>query len=297
MIQLIHSTDINKEKWDALVYNANNPSLFGYSWYLDAALPGWSAFVYDDYKAGIIFPLRKKMRIAYAYNPLFVRECGIFSSSPLPDPLRIEFARILSSAARLIHLYTFDPIQGFTCNDRSCQWLAMSKNQQQITNGYNENTKRNIKKSVHSGHSVLFNHDYQTVLAMFEQNKLHEIDNLKRKDMQTLSNIMQATLSRASGFAAHVYNNDVCIASGFFIRHARILLYLKGAASPEGKKTGAMHRLIHETLMAEHGTVNYVDFGGSNLPSVARFYKGFGASDFHYSACRHTIRLTKFRKT
>ena len=60
------------------------------------------------------------------------------------------------------------------------------------------------------------------------------------------------------------------------------IVYLKGFTSSEGKKCGAMHFLFDFLIHELSNKRKVLDFGGSNVESVARFYKGFGAKDCLY---------------
>ena len=49
-------------------------------------------------------------------------------------------------------------------------------------------------------------------------------------------------------------------------------------------KTGASHFLVNELMKLHIGKI--VDFEGSNIEGVARFYKGFGAHHTFYSTVK-----------
>lgn len=290
-IQLIHSTDIDQNKWNTLVLSSPMSSVFGMSWYLDTAFSSWSALVLDDYQAGMLLPLRRKLGVKYAYNPLFVRETGVFSSMRLTNDLLMLFSKAIKAAANSIEIYTFQPLPSFNTHERLSQWRDLPDDSRQLLSSYNENTRRNIKKSLQSFHTITYDQDYDTICLMFEMHKLKEIDNLTREDIIVLREIMKQAVAIRQGFAAKLLHQDKCIASGFFITHNDTLLFLKGSASEEGKQTGAMHRLLHEVFSSYCSKLSRVDFGGSNIASVARFYKGLGGVDKPYYACRTSFHL------
>jgi len=76
-------------------------------------------------------------------------------------------------------------------------------------------------------------------------------------------------------------NNDLCSA-GFFMESSNCFVFLKSGVTNQGKSLGAMH-LLFDSFIKEHAkSQKMLDFGGSSVDSVARFYKNFGAKDFVY---------------
>ena len=47
-IKLHSNQEIDKKRWDQTMENSLNGIAFGYSWYLDATFPDWSALVSED---------------------------------------------------------------------------------------------------------------------------------------------------------------------------------------------------------------------------------------------------------
>ena len=59
-------------------------------------------------------------------------------------------------------------------------------------------------------------------------------------------------------------------------------VFLKSGVRDEGKAKGAMHFLMDSFIRKYAGEKKVLDFGGSSVESVARFYKSFGALDYVY---------------
>jgi hypothetical protein len=59
-------------------------------------------------------------------------------------------------------------------------------------------------------------------------------------------------------------------------------VFLKSGVTGEGKSNGYMHLLFDDFISKHAGTPVELDFGGSSVESVARFYKNFGAKDCVY---------------
>jgi hypothetical protein len=79
-----------------------------------------------------------------------------------------------------------------------------------------------------------------------------------------------------------IHLNGILIASGAFISHKDTSYFLKGTATPEGKKLGAMYAMIDSEISSVQETHQTLDFVGSNNESIAQFYRKFGAQDKSY---------------
>ena len=54
------------------------------------------------------------------------------------------------------------------------------------------------------------------------------------------------------------------------------VIYLMSVSSSQGKEQRAMFRIVDELIRDYSGSNFSLDFEGSNIPSIARFFGGFG---------------------
>ena len=64
--------------------------------------------------------------------------------------------------------------------------------------------------------------------------------------------------------------------AAFLIYNERVIFHL-GTSNPKGKKIGAMHFLIDSIITQLAGKNLFIDFEGSEIDGIERFYKSFGA--------------------
>jgi hypothetical protein len=82
------------------------------------------------------------------------------------------------------------------------------------------------------------------------------------------------------------------IASVFFVQSNQTVIYLAASSNPTGTEKSAMFLLI-DTFIQNNAASNLIlDFEGSNIPGVARFYAGFGGVPETYFSI-HQNRLPK----
>ena len=286
MIRFVEHKDIHKEKWDACIGKSPDASIFVYSWYLDAVCEEWTALVLDDYEAVFPMAVRSKYRIAYLYQPFFTRYFGVYAKSGATGPLLDRFLQAIPERYRLMEFCLHEQnglkAKGFETKERRYQLLGLEDGYEAIARQYSENAKRNVKKAVRAGLTVRRDLQPEKVVSLFRETKGNELEVFSTHDYKVLARLMNACSTRGKGQSVAVYDGDTLCAAGFFMFSDNRFIFLKSGVTPEGKAKGAMH-LLFDHFIREHAGRPYVlDFGGSSVESVARFYKNFGAKDCVY---------------
>lgn len=289
MITLHSQQTINREAWDQLIDEAVSDSLFGQSWFLDEACNGWHALVLNDYEAALVLPIKKKWRIKYAFNPLFIRQCGVFSRIPLKPNVLQQFINAIPRNVFSVDLFLNETTGGSNFTQRVYQTLLLNQPIEYLRKNYNENTRRNIRKAEKLSLDLIYGTNAAEITSMFLKNKLPEIKELKPSDEIILRNMLQGAINRNQGFTLSVLKDGECLASAGFIHHKDTLLYFKGSVTDAGRQAGAMHLLMDQVLEKYTSKFKIFDFGGSNQPEVARFYKGLGGTDRVYYRYRKKL--------
>lgn len=287
MIRYLTHELIDKQRWDECLQHAPNGLVFGNSWFLDAAYPQWAAVVKGDYEAVLALPVKRKLNILYALQPFFVRHLGIYHRTPLAPQDTASFYAHIPDTLRWVKIFTFDPgialPRPWKQEPKHYQQLDLLRGEEALLSGFSSNTKRNIKKAEKLELSVHAVPDPQIVVDMFRQFKGAELEIFEDADYQKLLAIMKACMQHQAG---HVYvakdTHGNQLAAGFFCQFGQTLTFLKGAVTDEGRNSGAMHFLFARVIALHGNECSRLDFGGSNVESVARFYRSFGAEDQHY---------------
>jgi len=79
-----------------------------------------------------------------------------------------------------------------------------------------------------------------------------------------------------SFWGAYNFENKL-IAALCVLRSKNRLIYWLPVSNDEGKKTSAMFAIINELIKAYSSRDYILDFEGSRIEGIARFYEGFGA--------------------
>ncbi len=287
MIRYLLRKDIDDRKWDQCVQRSFNGNLYGHSWYLDAVADNWDALVEGDYEQAFPLVFRKKLGFRYIYQPFFTQQLGLYSTTILnPTVLETFIAAIPGHFRRAeINLNTHNLFQvpGVSLTPQVNHELDLIHGYAQIGKNYTENLARNLKKAKKAGLSLSQNIQPDMVIRLFRENRGKDIGHLHEKDYLRLKRLIYTGTYKGMAATWGVYDssNQLCAGAVFFQSHNKIVFLFSGL-SPEGRENGAMPFLIDSCILQYSGRQITFDFDGSNDPSLARFYKSFGARECHY---------------
>ncbi|MFP4557371.1 MAG: hypothetical protein ACLFNU_10910 [Bacteroidales bacterium] len=284
-IKYVKRDDIDTEKWDACIAKSVNGIVYAYTWYLDIVARDWDALVANDYEA--VFPLtfNVKFGISYLYQPFFTQQLGLFSIRPITPMLVQDFIKAIPTQFRHIDINfnTFVKlnISSATIVPRITHHLDLIEPYHIISSRYSKNTKRNISKSVAYNVSVIKGIDPSLLLELKIKNQAVP---LKKEQVDIARKLITQSIGKGVGdiYAAYTEKNELC-AGALFLRSNGKAIYLLASSTTEGKQSRAMFALVDFYIKQNSELPLVLDFEGSSIDSIARFYTGFGASPCNYS--------------
>jgi len=275
----IKHAQIDSDKWNRCIDTALNSRIYANEWHLDRTCEIWDALVWGDYEYVMPLPFRKKMGIKYLYQPLYSQQLGIFPSPPAR--VAEAFYNFLSSRFKYsdVHLNTenlpADKINTIQFLPRKNFLLSLQYDHAIISASFSNNTKRNIAKANKQELSLNKGIRLEEYLDFKEKNLQADIG---KKELAILKNLIAFGQYKGFGQIYGVYsnNNELC-AAVYFCRWKERVIYFNAASSQQGKESGAMFFLLNQFIEENAGKNLILDFEGSMIPGVARFYEGFGA--------------------
>lgn len=287
MIRYIRHHQIDKKLWDECIEHSPAGIIYAYSWYLDIICPGWDALVADDYSAVMPVTRGRKYLMDYIYPPFFAQQLGVFSSKTLFKEECEAFINAIPSAYRFIemnlHISNRWIPEGFSQFPKTDLILDLSQGYNAIRKLYSENHIRNIKKAEKSGLNLFKQANVNDVISMFRSNKGRFLPNLQQSDYTVFKELTASVLNRNKGkiWTMSDPNGIPCAGAVFFESH-QTGIFIFSSTNKTGKEYSAMHLLIDSYIRESCGKMKYLDFEGSNDPDLARFYRGFGATEYVY---------------
>lgn len=291
MIRFVKHDDIDTEKWDALIKSDPLCLPYAFSWYLDMVSPRWHALIYNDYEAVMPLTHKSKFGLPYLMYPYGTQQLGVFTKKPLTTLLAVDFLKAIPYTYIYVHILLNERTPSELQNQklagkfvsRTNYTLNLNTTYQHIYAGFGKTTKRNLKKA-QKFNPKIFEYDSPEVLInLFRQEKGEQVKHLTDWHYRKLSQIMHVLIHRNMGFLHTIHDErNQPLAGAFFIRTKHRLIYLLGATSPEGREQHSMLYLMNEFIMFNAQMSYHLDFEGSDLPGVARFFASFGAQKQTY---------------
>jgi hypothetical protein len=279
MIKFLDRKEIDSGRWDSVIAGSPAEAIYGYSWYLDQVAENWSALVVDDYRFVMPLVWKKKVGMKYVYQPFYTQQLGVFGREEVDPELIREMLMILYRKFRFagLNLNTHNLVgeeAPFEVTDKSNYVLPLNREYNHLYASYKTNAKRNIRKSLDLSDLVDKTVSVDELVRLKREN-----DVIKRseEDYVWLKSLLDAIMERGAG---KIYStrtgSEVTAAACFAFSNTRAI-YLVSASSQAGKDRRGMFRIV-DTFIRDHASSGKIlDFEGSNIPSVARFFIGFGA--------------------
>lgn len=294
MIRYVKNETIDRGKYDRCIGMDPLGLVYAYSWYLNTVCEDWDALVLDDYAAVWPLPSRRKFGLKYFYRPFAVQQLGIFSGEPLDEKVILAFVTEMQKHCIYADVYLnedqvvgLDPLKKVSDTLNTNLILDLNVSYREIYHGYNQSTRRNIKKASKSNLQLFEHDDPNALIEIFKQNRGASL-NLKEEFFRNIEKTMYRCLHNNTGKVWTVYgsHNSIC-AGAFIVETERRHTLLFTALTEQGKELSAMHYLLNEYIIYHSATPKLFDFEGSNLKSLARFYGGFGAVKKHYQGLQY----------
>lgn len=279
--------DIDYRKWDSCITNSFNGIVYAYSWYLDIVSPGWEALIKGDYE--IVMPLTYgyKYRQHYLFQPLITQQLGVFSTKKLDAGITAQFLNSIPEKFSYvdINLNIFNKLdEEQLISRRNITYeLDLIRTYDKILREYSTNTKRNVKKALEQRVFVSRGNNTESLISLFRNDKGKELKKVTDADYDKIRKLINFSLSHKLGQIYFAYNEkQEIIAGAFFITSHQKSIYLFSASNEEGKEKSAMFAIIDGFIKINSERNITLDFEGSNIEGLARFYSSFGAKACEY---------------
>ncbi len=296
MIKYLHRGQIDNEHWNRVIASSGFETVYAQSWYLDSCAENWGAFILQDYEFVMPVAFRLKFGFKYIYQPRFCQQLGVYSENLVDGKVLRLFLDALNEKFKFGD-YAFNEgnllgeQQGFEVTDNTNYTLQMSSPYEELTQAYTSNCKRNVRKAHHS--DLEFSEDIsirELVLLKKQYDHIKQPDEHYRLLINMFSEMQEAGNVKAYGVKQ---GSDLHAGAIFAFGNKRVH-YLLSVSTEEGKKNSGMFYVIDKVLQLNSGKGLYLDFEGSNISSVARFFSGFGAQPQYYQRIRFNNAIGKF---
>ncbi len=300
-LKYLHRDQLDEGRWDEVIAQSQAETLYPYTWYLDAVAERWSAIVIDDYRFVMPVVWKQKYGMKYIYQPYYTQQLGIFSKEYVDPAVISETLPVLYKKFRFGN-FNFNAKnlvaedKRWSLYDKTNYVLDLSPGYDKLSASFSTNAKRNIKRAMTNSGELEKGVSCEEVIAFKRVN-----DTIKRTEgeYKWLQNLLETMTNRGAGTAYGIRADGHLIATAFFGFSRTRGIYLVSASNLEGKEQRSMFKIVDAFIREHAGKEFNLDFEGSNIPSVARFFAGFGARPEIYQGVnfdRLPVFLNKLRK-
>jgi len=293
LIKYLKNKEIDYALWDICIQQSTNPLVYATSWYLNTIAPGWDALVLDNYCAVMPLTGKRKHFINYLYQPFFTQQLGIFTTITLTEQDYLLFVKSIPAKYKFIdiNLNSGNELLANSLNlkRRKNYVLNLSKPYEKIAKNYNTQTKRNIKKS-QKNNLIIQTIPHKQAIDFYRKHKGPLTKGVKTKHYQELDDLLHIALDKKHLLSKAIFNgNNQLLAAALFINYHGRIIFILGTANKYGRDAGAMYALFDHLIFQFANQPYLLDFEGSEIPGIARFFKGFGSEKTAY----YKLKLTR----
>jgi hypothetical protein len=301
-ICFVKHADIDKQKWDDTILNSLDGRIYATSIWLDHLSANWDALVLGDYEIVMPLPSKKKWGIKYLAQPAFTQQLGVFSVNKINlghiGQFFIEALKKFRFGEIFTNVYPTDIFQK-KINISKNYTLDLSQDYKTIRSNYsNELLKRNLKQKpnlvyIKSNNVELAIKSYQALYA-------DRTPHISVGHFKAFENLTSKLALQNKAFTRCVINsaNNDLLAISLFLKDEKRIYNIAPSTFPDGRTLHANHFLLDELIKEFAGQNLLLDFEGSDLPGVERFYKKFGSllEPYYFIKWNNLPKLVKLFK-
>ena len=290
-IKYLKHNEIDINKWNICIRDSFNGIVYGYFWYLDILCSDWEALVEGDYESVMPLPVAHKYSVDYIFQPFFTQQLGVFSVNKLSPDVIEKFIQAIPSKYKYIeqNFNTFNKIENHDYNTKKniTYELDLIEPYESLQKDFATNTRRNIKKATELELTINKEVTPNQLINLFRNDKGQEVSVLKEEHYERLSTLITFSLRHQIGEIYGVFSKEkYLIAAAFFITSHNKTIFLFSASNEKGKVNRAMFLLIDQFIKDNSEKHLTLDFEGSNIAGLARFYSSFGAKACEYTSLK-----------
>ena len=271
-LRIVHRSEIDTSKWDALIDATPESSLCSYSWWLDELAENWAAIVAGDYESVLALPYTVRLGQKILYTPIF---CSY--SEMLGKEMDVQKCEaLILSTFKTIQYAVLQPV----FRRQREQWVCQRATTDAVLN---KQAKRAISKMEKAGYTPSVSNRFEQIFQFVSTSLNGKFRGINTVSLGRLQSGLKAaqyngklTLFQVDDPNGNLQGGLVCL------ENDHQLLYMKGTAAPGAMKHGAMYGLMYKAMQYAFDKGKFFDFGGSRMEGVRRFNLNLGGKDISY---------------
>jgi hypothetical protein len=233
-----------------------------------------------DYEAIMPLTWRKKLGIRYLCQPAFCQQLGIFSAKELSAETIEAFLRKASLSFRLIEIFInyANPLKQVQAGATNLV-LSLEKSYESLKANYRRDLLKNLARTEKFSLEYFVSTDIDNAITQYQMLYGNRM-NVRTADYEALAALCKKWLPEGKCFVREVRlregQRDELLAIGLFLKDNNRIYNIASSTLPNGRTLEANHFMFDQLIREFAGQNLLLDFEGSDLPGVARFYQKFG---------------------
>jgi len=272
----INKKDIDRQKWDTLVHQTKDASIYSLSFYLDSTAKDWEAYIANDYSFAIPVGVVKKGGVKRVYPPLFQRYI-----EPIGDTSKIDWEVFERSLLKRYSKGNLHSKSAILPNVESTMYIHQVVDQTQFK--LKTQAKRMIKRFEQTDYTIREeNINTEELSKLIAKELSKKLPLYATKDVQYLFDVVNEAEKIGHVYKVGVYSGESLKGGLIGLKFNNTLLYLKGTAEEELQQEGAMYALMNHFINYGFSQDCTIDFGGSRVKGIQFFNQRFNGEDCEY---------------
>jgi len=288
MIKYLTRDQIDDQLYNACIEDSVQSRIYAYSWYLDIVSENWSVLVLNNYEAVMPLPYKQKMGVKYVCMPFWVIQLGIFSSNELIASHNVNlFIDTLNKEFKSVDLrfntnnYSESIVLSSSRLNTNHE-LSINGNYEAVYKGYKKDRRKDLRKAENHNLYIKEDNSADNLIELFKKNVGLRVENIAEEDYQKLSKLITICLKNGKGELVSVFEEEEIVAAAFLVKNNNRITIMVSSTDFKKRNNGANTFLIDSVIQKYSGSIDLFDFGGSSIPSIASYFKSFGAIEKNY---------------
>lgn len=268
----LRRSEIDEELWNRRIQDARNPRIYATTWYLDAVTTNWAAYVGKNYEWIFPIPFAYKWNfIPWVCQPNFTQQLGFFG-----EISQEEQRLILQKLAFYpkVQLNLFENISELQMLEKTNILLNLNLTYEQLIQNYSDLRKREIKKGKKQGLVVRESNDVEFAVQNLE--KVWKDRNFWNPKWKIVLTKLLSAVQKEERLKVKVCEfGEEMIGIGIFFIDFQRVIYLAGGSV----QNYANSMIFDKTIQEFSGNEIFLDFEGSEIEGVKRYYQSFGKTE------------------
>lgn len=269
-MRFLKSNELNKKKWDEL---SQKSTYYSKSYFLDAVAKNWGAYVDENYSKGFALVYNEFLGIKIIYPVFLGRGIEFINLSEV----EINESLIqVKKEFKTTELNSEIELEGFG-NTIKRKYQIYSKN-----HPYNTQCKRMLKKVKQLNFSIQ-NVSHELLFPIIYDELKEKVKELSPENYTRLKNTIVNFFQAGKLISFGIFDEQNLLEGGlFFFEGEQKITYITGACKTLSRKNGGMYLAMDYAIQFALKKEKTIDFGGSNMESIRRFYLSLGGEDQFY---------------